>query len=125
MREHKTIISNLNTPVEAEGDALIPVLVAISGPLFGRVSLIEDHTYRIGRSDGGNLVLADDAVSREHAVIVKKDDQFLLKDLHSTNGTYVNFNRIQEAVLLENDKISIGHSHFSIYIQRIFRCELS
>lgn len=113
MREHKTIITNFNVRSESDLNDSAPVLVTIAGPLFGSVYLIETDHYKIGRNQDCELCLVDDAISRNHALIFRNETgDYLIKDLESTNGTYVNYNKIVEKVLLENDKISIGQSIF-------------
>jgi hypothetical protein len=65
-----------------------------------------------GRSTKNNVVISDPKVSNVHLQIVQHDDgHFSLVDLHSTNGTYVNGQRIQGEVLLRpNDTVLIGNT---------------
>lgn len=69
----------------------------------------------IGRHSSCDWVLPSLLASREHAVISKRDGKFYIKDLNSTNGTYVNGQLIDEAVLIEpEDQVTIGGETFSI-----------
>ncbi len=61
----------------------------------------------IGR-EKADLILKDQAVSRNHAEIVRQDDDYLIRDLNSTNGTYVNGQRLKERVLKHMDEIWVG-----------------
>jgi EAL domain-containing protein (putative c-di-GMP-specific phosphodiesterase class I) len=71
--------------------------------------------FVIGRSDGCNLKLVDDRISRHHSEIHISGDLLWIRDLQSTNGTYVNQNRIEQAQLLEqNDIVSIGNYQFKV-----------
>ena len=65
----------------------------------------------IGRSRNCNLVLKDPSVSRNHALLIVGSDQVTIKDLNSTNGTYVNDQRLTSEVILQpGDRISIGQA---------------
>jgi len=58
--------------------------------------LVEGATATIGRSSNNDIVIADQHVSRNHAVIRYRDGLFLISDLNSSNGTFVNDTRINE-----------------------------
>ena len=74
------------------------------------VPLGADATVVIGRSRSCDLRLPSGDASRRHAEIVHTDQGFLLRDLASTNGTFVNGTRISEHVLCPGDCIEIGSS---------------
>ena len=62
----------------------------------------------LGRSSECQLVLADDTVSRMHAMIARAGDRFVLTDLESTNGTMVNGRPIKQAQVRAGDRITLG-----------------
>jgi hypothetical protein len=62
----------------------------------------------IGRSSGCHLVLADDTVSRRHAELCAHDGRWLLRDLGSSNGTWVNGRRVIEAEVRPGDLVQLG-----------------
>jgi adenylate cyclase len=63
----------------------------------------------LGRAVGNDLVLVDDRVSRRHATIHAQGDEFLLVDLGSRNGTYLNGRRVSQPTRLSNgDSVQIG-----------------
>ncbi|MBZ5596437.1 MAG: adenylate/guanylate cyclase domain-containing protein [Acidobacteriia bacterium] len=66
--------------------------------------------FRIGRATTNHILLADDLVSRYHAVIQRtEDDRYLLADLGSRNGTFLNDTRVNAPVILrDSDRITIG-----------------
>lgn len=64
----------------------------------------------VGRSRGCELQLPDGDASRRHAEIVPDEEGFLLRDLASTNGTFVNGERVREHRLRPGDRIQIGSS---------------
>src|SRR6266478_4273624 len=64
----------------------------------------------IGRVQGNDIVLPKGNVSNRHALIVLKDGKFIIVDLKSTNGTYVNGRRITSPLVVkDSDKFYIGH----------------
>src|SRR4026209_2491925 len=63
----------------------------------------------IGRVQGNDVILPKGNVSKRHARIVLKDGKFIIVDLKSTNGTYVNGRKItSQLVVKDSDKIYIG-----------------
>jgi len=66
---------------------------------------------RIGRAPDNEVVISDTSVSRNHLEIIKTDrGVFILKDLNSRNGTYVNGKKVNETTLQETDIIRIGNT---------------
>lgn len=70
--------------------------------------LIESDELVIGRDAGADLMLPDNSVSRRHAVIRRTGEGFEIKDLDSTNGTFVAGEQITKAVLNSGDTIRLG-----------------
>ena len=63
----------------------------------------------VGRVQGNDLLLPKGNVSKQHAKLFYRDGRFIVTDLNSTNGTYVNRRRIQQATVInEGDRIYIG-----------------
>ena len=71
----------------------------------------------IGRAPSNTVCLNHSGVSRFHAVITCSKGQFVLKDLDSRNGTYVNNKRIRRKVLQNSDKISFGKRGFMFFLE--------
>ncbi len=89
-------------------------LVAINGPHANDRYTLGDQT-RLGRVAGNEIVLADPLTSRQHAKIQSVGGGYLLSDLNSQNGTYVNDQRIHEARQLAlGDQIRIGDTVFEV-----------
>jgi len=85
-------------------------LVIMEGKRRGRDFRLGQIT-NIGRDPMRNdIILDDDAVSAEHARIRLEGKQFVLYDLASTNGTFVNKKPIDKQVLLDGDEITIGET---------------
>lgn len=62
----------------------------------------------VGRAEGCDLVLADTGVSRRHAELITTETGTLLRDLGSTNGSYVNGARVTEQALYDGDRLTFG-----------------
>jgi len=67
--------------------------------------VLKDETVTIGRFKGNTIVIEDASISLMHAKITRKDGQFYLKDLNSTNGTIVNGQPIGEVRLRDQDRV--------------------
>ncbi|MEW6336291.1 MAG: FHA domain-containing protein [Acidobacteriota bacterium] len=65
-------------------------------------------TTTIGRSPANDICISDDAVSRRHAKIVVGEQGFVVCDLNSENGVYVNGERVKERLLADGDIVEIG-----------------
>jgi hypothetical protein len=76
----------------------------------GEFPLRMDREIIVGRSSELDMVLVEDMVSRKHAKISASGDQIVIQDLGSTNGTFVNGEKVKKARLKEGDRILIGTS---------------
>jgi hypothetical protein len=76
----------------------------------GEFPIPEDGEILIGRASDLDLVLVEDMVSRKHAKITTQGDKIVIQDLGSTNGTFVNGEKIKRARLKEGDRVLIGTS---------------
>ncbi len=87
------------------------VLRFISGKYQGgEFPIVADRQVIVGRSSDLDMVLVEDMVSRKHARITVQGDQIWIEDLGSTNGTFVNGEKIKRASLKEGDRVLIGTS---------------
>jgi len=89
-----------------------PRLTAISGRLKGSVFAIEDPPVVIGRETSATLCIADASVSRRHSKIEKEVENFVIEDLDSLNGTFINEVPVKRRELQHGDRIRIGDSQF-------------
>jgi EAL domain-containing protein (putative c-di-GMP-specific phosphodiesterase class I) len=74
--------------------------------------LLERFPFTIGRSPVAHYCINSRHVSKEHAEIVRVEDQICIRDLGSTNGTFVNGQRVQEAPLFHGDIVHVAHKEF-------------
>ncbi|NCO65094.1 MAG: hypothetical protein COW32_07010 [Candidatus Aquicultor secundus] len=78
--------------------------------------LLADTTIKIGRAADNHIIISDPNVSRYHARIESVGAQHLIKDLESTNGTFVNGAKVDERRLKNGDTIAIGTT--KLYFRR-------
>jgi pSer/pThr/pTyr-binding forkhead associated (FHA) protein len=86
----------------------MPKLVLSLDGIVVKEILLSKNRSTIGRRPYNDIVIENLAVSGEHAVIQNTGDQMVIKDLGSTNGTYVNGNPIRKQALKYGDQIEIG-----------------
>ena len=89
-----------------------PRLAAISGKLKGAIFAINEDTLVIGRETAANLCIASASVSRRHCKIDKTDSGFVITDLDSLNGTFINDLPIRTRLLDHGDRVRIGDAQF-------------
>src|SRR5437870_8712852 len=88
-----------------------PRLAAISG-LKDTVISMNEGPVLIGRQTGATLRIRNSSVSRRHAVIEQEGDKFVIADLDSRNGTFVNDVPVKRRELRHGDRVRIGESQF-------------
>lgn len=98
---------SMDAPKTGAGQKIRGRIVIISGDDAGAAYPLKG-TVSFGRAESNTVVLRDVKVSRQHAQIEQQGDEFVLIDLSSSNGTYVNSQRIEEYVLANGDEIQIG-----------------
>ena len=109
-------------PVEATGDVAeeeltvslgemhenMAMVVVKRGPNAGSKFTLDQDVTRAGRHPKSDIFLDDITVSRRHAEIVRRGDGYVVRDVGSLNGTYLNRERIDEAPLAQGDELQIG-----------------
>ena len=95
--------------VRAQRDSLRPVVVVMSGAQMGLRRRV-DGSILVGRDPDSAIPLVDRDVSWQHARIEDRGDGWAIVDLESTNGTYVNDQRVSDHVLARNDHITVGET---------------
>jgi hypothetical protein len=91
--------------VRAHGPALV---IRTGGGRVGESFPIAGERMSIGRRPDSDVFLDDVTVSRDHALLIERADQWHLDDCGSLNGTYVNRERIESQRLEEGDEVQIG-----------------
>lgn len=96
-------------------------LVVLKGPQQGAEYIVQGEVIRVGKGSENNLVVSDETVSRTHFEIVRDARGYLLRDLGSTNGTFLDGAEIREAYIRAGSVIAAGAAElkFSPFEERI------
>jgi len=100
---------------------LVKLKHIINDVVVDEIDMVEGD-FTIGRNSGNNLQLEDGVVSGEHAVLTFTPNEYMpemfdisIRDLGSTNGTYVNGSTVTEKKIIHGDSIRIGNHEFKIF----------
>jgi two-component system cell cycle response regulator len=125
-----TITESLIERVNQSGPKQESCLVLLTGPEIGKRIPFVDDKLAVGRDGTCQVSLRESSVSRNHAEIIIKNDDAMVHDLGSTNGTYVNDSLITKATLRDGDIVKFGRVIFkylsgtnieNAYHQEIYR----
>ena len=105
---------DIESEVDRTGAALV---IRSGGGRAGESFPMEDDRVAIGRSPDAGIFLDDVTVSRNHALLVVRNDGTYIDDLGSLNGTYVNRSRIESQKLEDGDEIQVGKYKLS-YLEK-------
>src|ERR1700716_1027449 len=95
------------------------ILDVVQGPRKGRSFVFDKHdTFIVGRSRFVHCPMPEDsALSRDHFLIEINPPRCEIRDLGSTNGTFVNERRVERARLRSGDRIAAGQSIFQVRVE--------
>lgn len=107
--EYIHIDSEKEAQTETEEVSIITsVIVSIKGEQIGKFELSEEGSI-VGRDPANSsIIISEPIVSKTHLKISSQDDDFLIEDLNSTNGTYIDGERIEKTVISPNKTIFLG-----------------
>jgi pSer/pThr/pTyr-binding forkhead associated (FHA) protein len=94
----------------------IGLLVVRHGPSAGSSFRLENEHTNVGRHPDSEIFLDDITVSRRHVVLDRHEGGYLLRDVGSLNGTYVNRQRADQAELHHGDEVQIGRYRLSFVL---------
>jgi len=100
--------------VTARGPALV---IRAGGGRVGESFALERERTSIGRRPDAEVFLDDVTVSRDHALLIRRGDDWHLDDMGSLNGTYVNRSRIESQRLEEGDEVQIGKYKLTFHVR--------
>ncbi len=91
-------------------------LVIQRGPRTGLAFILQPGVTTIGRDPESDIFLNDITVSRQHCRFIVDQEGLRMEDSGSTNGTYVNGERVDDAVVRSGDEIIIGKYHLVVAV---------
>lgn len=86
----------------------VSLVVRSGGDMAGEAFSPEGEKTTIGRDTESDIFLDDITVSRNHAVLIRQDDGYVVQDQGSLNGTYVNNVRVETQKLSDGDQLQVG-----------------
>lgn len=113
-----TEFSHEQSAERSKKNSQIPCLFEVSGEMPGRTYTLTSPIYLIGREEACAVQLDLEGVSRRHCELVQVGSGYEIRDLDSTNGTFVNGNRVETRVLAEGDRIALGPK--AVYTYRVY-----
>ena len=119
MDPEQTIRPEFSHPYLPTQEPTYPLLRVLSGPLEGREFTLTADQYSVGRDPQSDIVIDQREVSRRHAEIARASSEYVLTDLKSANGVYVNNLRLDRAVLSHGDVVQIGACVFQFIWHRV------
>ena len=84
------------------------MLVVKRGPNAGSRFVLEGAITKVGRHPDSDIFLDDITVSRRHAELQRVESGFLVRDVGSLNGTYLNRERVEESPIHNGDELQVG-----------------
>jgi hypothetical protein len=94
----------------------VGLLVVRHGPNVGSSFRLDKEHTNVGRHPDSEIFLDDITVSRRHVVLDRTPNGYVLRDVGSLNGTYVNRERVDEATLRHGDELQIGRYRLSFVL---------
>jgi len=95
---------------------MLRIILKFNSTVIKELKIDQDEII-IGRDSDNDVQIDNVAVSREHAKIIRGQNYYLIEDLNSTNGTFVNGKKINKKYLKEDDEISIGKHSLQIILE--------
>lgn len=106
-----SVASSPDDPVSPDVDITTRVIVTLNGNVIGEYEITSEY-ISIGRHPDNDIHINDKTISRYHAQILTNQGDSYLRDMSSTNGTYIKSNRIDVCELTDGEVFTIGNYHF-------------
>lgn len=98
--------------------SVVPKLVAVSGPSTGRAFAVVRVSATVGRHPTNDFVIDDPRVSGVHFEITRNDDRIRVRDVGSTNGTWLGAHRVMDVELTIGADLTIGDTHLRLEVDQ-------
>jgi diguanylate cyclase (GGDEF)-like protein len=103
-----TPLEDIKNERSDKGDDCLVVIYTSDARQFGKRHVLSTEAFSLGRGSENTFVLENDSVSRRHCRIERKLRAWVVMDLDSTNGTYVNDELVKEYQLRRGDQVKVG-----------------
>ena len=113
------IVATTKIGVSGNGNSYMPFIRFESGPDKGNTFPLRSKQVSIGRSPENTIVIRDDTVSFFHVEISHSEKGFIIEDLGSANGTYVNRVKVLKRSLQDGDEIFLGKAHLRYFVSPV------
>jgi pSer/pThr/pTyr-binding forkhead associated (FHA) protein len=117
MASSSQVLGSIQHNLEHLGDAEPTRMLVRTQGDTGIVQLLTRRTS-VGRTPDNDIHINEDFISRHHAVLLLAGANTVLEDLNSTNGSYVNGERINRRTLKEGDLVTLGKTEFRFVVKR-------
>lgn len=96
-----------------------PLLIIRKGKMIGKKFYLSfDKTTTVGRSESCEIALDDITISAQHCRIIPQENIFIIVDLNSTNGTFLNEKKIKQGYIKEGDIIRVGETQLLFKVEQ-------
>lgn len=112
------LLKHSDKTLAEKGFGEMPHLIVERGRELGKRISLTSFPIIFGRDKSSTIFIKDEDVSSQHAQIKQRGRLFILQDLDSKNGTYLNGERVLNAVIKSGDKIIIGQNEFRFVTQQ-------
>ncbi|MEM7677744.1 MAG: FHA domain-containing protein, partial [Myxococcota bacterium] len=117
-RHDASAAAQVIVPQSRPADSAGPVAkIVYRSPDGLETDFVLDDMNTVGRHPKNNIRLNDREISKEHAIIERRGSEWWIRDLRSSNGTYVNTRRITEARLQTTDDLLLGSMHLHFLLE--------
>ncbi|MCB0308828.1 MAG: GGDEF domain-containing protein [Bdellovibrionales bacterium] len=108
--DEKTVVVSSQHLIKQAVTSNEACLIIIHGSDFGKRHSLEKQEMLIGRGEHTDVRILSENVSRQHAKIFRKGQDFIVEDLNSTNGTFINTKKVVQSTLRDGDLVLIGNT---------------
>ncbi len=115
--DDRTVVYQMNDATIVVDRGAKPKLIFLDGEFKGKEVSIDKPIFTIGRVAGNDLVIPHPSVSKQHCRIVKKGDSYIVEDFGSTNGTFVNGEKVEKSRELKSgDNLDVGLAKLQFWL---------
>ena len=116
----KTLLANLSLPTNIvvarkERDLRLHFLQQTEGEGAPHRITLEKPKLVIGRSEAADIRLASERASRQHAILSRRQEDYVIQDNDSRNGVFLNGVKVYSAILRDGDVLQVANSVFTYY----------